>query len=229
MSVPYQLNERAKKNFHFIAPHIEEGGSVLDFGSGEIGHYWALSYIGKVTALQFWDVSKDALQKTRDFLEVVSPEHIDSDYGQTVAFLKESGYLSEKEGGLEIATRFVEAPINVQRFDFLKDTSSEKFDVVMSVEALECVDSYEEFCYGLGNAKSLLKKDGKLLLIMTPYDELTPKVEEYINHGTEGRYNPNEENIRGALEAVGLSVSEFNVVDTGIYNYSTSYQVVCRA
>jgi hypothetical protein len=203
-----------------------DGGSVCDLGSHAMGSYWAAGYIERVDSYSCYDLSEEALIFFRKYIQDLRPGDIEKHHPDLLLYLREQGII--KAPIEEIEKQIVSKLGRVEKFDFLKDTPPEQYDIVMANESLPVVDTFEQFVTGIKTAREFLKDGGLLLTVSGPFEELNADVEEMQSYRIEGRLNPSTEVFGKALELAGFrSIETMTIPVNEFDNYNNL--TICSA
>lgn len=138
------ITSNRKAVFEKVIAKIPDGSRVLDLGSGPIGHYWSLGYAHKVRSISYWDRSEKFLGELQSEINSLSPEYLQAHFADTIAFLKSSKIIPSLSYE-KICEDMISKIDSIQKFDFLADSTEEKFDAVVCIESMECVNSTDCF------------------------------------------------------------------------------------
>jgi 2-polyprenyl-3-methyl-5-hydroxy-6-metoxy-1,4-benzoquinol methylase len=196
-----------------------EGKTVLDLGCGQVGHYWALGYQEKVETIDFLDYHQTNIQILSEKVTSINPEKLEQNFADTIEFLKESE-IAALQNYQEIAFNLVSKIRNLEVFDFLKDQWAEKYDTILAVESLECVNTDEDFILGLNNTAKLLQPNGKLLALILRYNLTSSYTQKLIFEKMEGGLNPNQNQIESYFKNSNLEISWIKTITVPeLHNY----------
>jgi SAM-dependent methyltransferase len=218
--VNFPITPYRKKLFTEVISCINKG-NVLDLGCGQAGTYWALGYADRVDSITFVDYHESNIRATNKQLNELSPSVISEQFGDSFGFLQSAGILSPHSNEINVAEAIIEKVVSVDKLDFLDMCFKERFDFILSVEALECVNDYMQLKQVLANCFQALASDGRLLGVAAMYDVFTDRTRELIEVRLEGSLNPDEQILLKAFEESGFTVSFTTTVQTPErFNYS---------
>ena len=183
-----------------------KGQKILDLGCGQVGHYWALGYCGKIQTVDFLDYHDSNIQILSEKIATLDPLVVEENFSDTIKFLHDSKIINN-QNYQEIAFNLVSKIQHQEVFNFLKDQWNQKYDTVLAIESLECVNTEEEFILALNNTAKLLKPNGKLLALVLRYkvgDDYTNKL---ISDKMEGSLNPDQEKLKKLFQKSNLELS----------------------
>jgi len=198
------LNPARKVKFKKLFSKVN-GADVLDLGCGYAGLYWALSYFERVKNIYFYDYYAFNIDILNLIIQKLTPEYIQENFADTVAFLKKIKLIDPTKSILKIAEELLSKIKHVKIHDFLCDLPNCTFDVVISSEAIECVEDEDEFNKVLKNIFNALKPMGKLIGNILNYNKLTEFTQSLITQKMDGKLNPNEVELRMYLEKQGYT------------------------
>lgn len=194
------------------------GGTVCDLGSHAMGSYWAAGYIERVESYSCYDLSEEALNFFRNYIDTLQAGDIEKHHPDLLAHLQSEGLITQPLS--EIQNQLVNKLKRVEQFDFLKDKPPETYDIVMANESLPVVDTFEDFVTAIKTARDFLKDGGLLLTVSGPFEELNADVEEMQSYRIEGRLNPSTEVFAKALNIAGFRDIETRTIPVDAYkNY----------
>ncbi len=199
-----------------IIPQID-GGDVCDLGAHAMGHYWAIGYIERVNSYSCYDLSAEALDIFRDTIKNLKPGDIRRNQGDLLDFLYEQDII--KASVDEIERQLVEKLSTVKQFDFLKDTPDRQYDVVLAMESLPVVDTFDDFLTALRTAYGFLREGGLLLTVSGQYEKVTPYITEMQSHKIEGKLNPGAATFAEAMKIVGFRDIKTKTVPVDFQDY----------
>jgi len=199
------------------------GDNVLDLGCGSVGHYWALGYMGRVKSITCVDYSESSIAALSSTLATLTPDFLQSYYEDTIHFLQTEQLIDPVLTYDELAEQLIMTCTRVLAADFRQDFSFlGTFDCVLGLEAIECVDTPEEFLYVVQNIHRLLTPQGIFVGIVTPYDTKDAYTQMFIEQGVEGNLNPQLADIEAAFLHADFQHVHVKAIATHIYNYSQS-------
>lgn len=164
-------------------------GAVLDIGCGTAGLYWAMGYADRVSSLSFLDCQKVQIQELEDQLSLTTPEYIESNFGDTIAYLKPGLPLDKVSFAMasclqENSDAFLVS--DIAQPDISITSYSRKWQHVVALQSLQCLASLDEFEQALCNISQLLAKEGTFCGTLLHYHKVTSRVEELRKHRLEG-------------------------------------------
>lgn len=227
--VSLPLSDYRRKVFQECGSLFENlQGDILDFGCGIAGLYWALGYIHKVSTLSFLDRSPLALDDLRNQLSNTSPQMIEENFAPTLDEL-EASFSSKKSWQRDLLAEYIEQKSSlIIEEDFLRAETATRhkrqFDGIISIQALQCVNSYLELVSACTNIRLMLKDSGRLIGVTLRYSEATNRIKTLIQHGHEGSLNPNPMNLAGALDEAGFEVKMLKTVP--VANLESHHQMI---
>lgn len=196
-----------------------KGKKVLDLGCGQVGHYWSLGYQDKVEMIDFLDYHQTNIEILSEKIASINPEKLKQNFADTINFLKDSKIIS-LQSYQEIAFNLVSKIRQMEVFDFLKDRWTEKYDTILAIESLECVNTEEDFILALNNTAKLLKKNGKLLALVLRYNLPDNYTHKLIYEKMEGDLNPDQKQLEKMFENSNLSLDWIkNISVPELHNY----------
>ncbi|HVO29077.1 MAG TPA: hypothetical protein VMT81_03795 [Candidatus Paceibacterota bacterium] len=221
------MTKHSQELFKHLIRHVV-GADVLDIGCGEIGYYWAMAYAHKVRSISFCDKNALNLKHLQRALDIFSPEFIAEYHADTMDFLKKEHIVPENYAFAAVAEDLLSKIKSIATCDFTKLGGTSRFDTILSVEAIECVDALSEFRNAMRSVYAVLNPGGLFLMAITPYDKMTDKVREYIDSGVEGKLNPGIVAAESELKSAGFTLETMETLPTGIDNYSTTIIVKAK-
>lgn len=196
-----------------------EGQKVLDLGCGQVGHYWALGYSGKVKTIDFLDYHQTNIEILSEEITSINPEKLEQNFADTIKFLTDSKIIT-LQNYQEIAFNLVSQIKQTEAFDFLKDKWTEKYDTILAIESLECVNTKEDFILALNNTARLLEPKGKLLALVLRYNLTDNYTHKLISEKMEGGLNPDQKELEKMFENSDLSLNWIKTVAVPeLHNY----------
>ena len=144
-------------------------------------------------------VELDKIMKLLNIQPVQAPEYIEENFSETIEYLKVTNLIEEVKSYTQIAKELLSKIKVVKQQSFFDELPSSIFDVVISSEAIECVDNETEFNSVLRNIYSSLKQKGTLIGNILNYNRKTHLTEELIDSKMEGKLNPNETDLQESL------------------------------
>lgn len=181
-------------------------GSLLDLGCGQVGEYWALGYSHRVDSIDFFDYHTSNIHALSDKIDSLSPDLLQNKYSDTIAFLKTANIIPATINNEELATNVITKVRSLKTYNFLVDSSINKYDTVIAIESVECVDSESDFVLGLDNIASLLQPNGIFLGLILRYNFMQDYTNELISYKMEGRLNPDLPTIKRLFEQSNLQI-----------------------
>lgn len=191
-------NEARKVKFQKLFSKVK-GDNVLDLGCGYAGIYWALSYFERVNHIYFYDYYQENIDELNLIIDQLTPEYIEENFSETIEYLKEINLIEETKSYTQIAEELLSKIKTVKQQSFFDELPISTFDVVISSEAIECVDNETEFNRVLRNVYSSLKRSGTLIGNSLNYNIKTNLTEDLIASKMEGKLNPNEAELQRSL------------------------------
>jgi 2-polyprenyl-3-methyl-5-hydroxy-6-metoxy-1,4-benzoquinol methylase len=195
------------------------GQKVLDLGCGQVGHYWALGYSDRVKTIDFLDYHQTNIDILSEKIASINPEKLERKFADTINFLKDSKIIS-LQNYQEIAFNLVSKVRQTEVFDFLKDILAEKYDTILAIESLECVNSKEDFILALNNTAKLLEPKGRLLALVLRYNLPDNYTHKLISEKMEGGLNPDQKQLEKMFKNSDLSLNWIKTVAVPeLHNY----------
>jgi cyclopropane fatty-acyl-phospholipid synthase-like methyltransferase len=195
------------------------GQKILDLGCGQVGHYWAFGYQDKVEMIDFLDYHQTNIEILSEKITSINPEKLEQNFADTIKFLKDSKTIS-LQSYQEITFNLVSKVRQIETFNFLKDKWTEKYDTILAIESLECVNTEEDFILALNNTAKLLEKNGKLLALILRYNLPDNYTKKLISEKMEGGLNPNQKQLEKMFENSDLSLDWIkNIPVPELHNY----------
>ena len=199
------------------------GDDVLDLGCGSVGHYWALGYMGRVKSITCVDSSAANIDLLTSTLATLTPEFLQFYYDDTIQFLQAEQFLPANSTYEELAEQLITTCTRALVADFKQDLSFlGTFDTVVALEAIECVDTQEEFLHVVRAIHQLLRPGGVFAGVITPYDTKNAYAQMFIDRGVSGNLNPQLADVKAALLQADFQQVQVRPMATHIYNYSQS-------
>jgi len=174
-------------------------GQLLDLGCGKAGLYWSLGYIQRVEQVTFFDYWDENIAFLHTALNELSANQLEQDYGAVIPFLREKQLLTSPFSYEALAEELVTKIVDIQPFDFLQDTSPERYDAVLCLQSLECVNTQDELEQALTTIRTLLKPGGMCLGSVLRYQQKSHFTDQLIAARLEGMLNPTTEELEHAL------------------------------
>lgn len=219
------ITENRKSIFDLLIRKVPVCERILDLGAGPIGYYWALGYAHAVSSIDFFDSNKTFLQEGAQAVNALNPAKLQESFATTIEYLKTSKILQDSNTDPSVIVENLITkiqPPTVYNF-FQPPQKKEYFDVVLTIESIECVSNINELTTVLKNIHTMLKPGGSLLQYSLQYTTKDPSVVSSIRHGTEGTLNPSHSLLTQTLSDVGYTVSyEKCVTNTHMQNYGAA-------
>lgn len=198
-----------------------QAGDVLDLGCGQAGVYWSLAYAPKCRTICFFDYYNENLGELNRQLTSMSPEFIQENFADTYQFLIESGLIAAEYTSEQLAADILRKVDLIQQYDYRLLSTSRTFDTIISIEAIECVSSIDEFLSVLQVCYSLLKPRGQLLGVCSRYDQFNERTQELVDMRFGGALNPDEDELKESFIKSGFRLEDIRTVSTPeLHNYS---------
>ena len=195
------------------------GESILDLGCGQVGHYWALGYCDKVEIIDFLDYHESNIQILSEKVATLDPFVLEQKFADTISFLEDSKIINS-QNYQEIAFNLVSKIQNQEVFDFLKDRRNQKYDTILAIESLECVNTESDFILALNNTAKLLNPNGKLLGLVLRYQLNDEYVQGLVLDKMEGLINPTEKQLKDLFEVSDLKLDWIEAIPVPeLHNY----------
>ena len=204
------------------------GGDVLDLGCDHVGHYWALGYVQRVSSYSLYDYNEDSIKKQQMAIENLSGAELEAYFSETIDFLKEENFVSKNTSNNALAESMICKFSDCRNFDYLKPKITETFDSVLAVESLEIVHKREDFLKGLETVKNLLNPGGQLLTVILPWDCEDDAVQDRVQKGREGVWNPDINEILSCLSQSGFSDVGHSYYKTLMENYTHAWFIKAK-
>ncbi len=194
-------------------------GQVLDLGCGKAGLYWSLGYIQRVEQVTFFDYWAENVAFLHTSLNELSAAQLEKDYGAVISFLREQQLLAVPFSYEALAEELVTKIVEVQPFDFLADSTQERYDVVLCLQSIECVNTHDELERALTTIRALLKAGGRCLGSVLRYQHKSHFTDQLIATKFEGRLNPTAEELEQALLKNGFQQINLHRIPVAGKNY----------
>jgi len=197
------------------------GKKILDLGCGQIGHYWALGYSSKVELIDFFDLKEENITALSKEISILNPDLIEENFFDTVEFLKNHLIINRNLTSKDLALSIISKTRNITNFNFLSSSTNQKYDTILAIECIECVNTKAEFILALNNISRLLGKNSKLLCLILRYDEQTDETLRQVELRMEGLLNPNQKLVEEMFSASKLKLNWIeSCKEINLYNYS---------
>jgi SAM-dependent methyltransferase len=174
-------------------------GQILDLGCGKAGLYWSLGYIQRVEQVTFFDYQAEHVAFLHTMLNELSAEQLERNYGAAVSFLQAQQLLIPPYSYEELAEELVTKIVAIQPFNFLSDSPQERYDVVLCLQSIECVNTQNELDRALQTIRKLLKPGGMCLGSVLRYRQSSHFTDKLIAAKLDGSLNPTAEQLQHAL------------------------------
>jgi 2-polyprenyl-3-methyl-5-hydroxy-6-metoxy-1,4-benzoquinol methylase len=194
-------------------------GQVLDLGCGKAGLYWSLGYIQRVEQVTFFDYWAENIEFLHTSLNELSGVQLEKDYEAVVSFLQAQQLLTNPFSYEALAEELVTKIVDIQPFDFLSDSTQERYDVVLCLQSLECVNNQEELGCALTTTRKLLKPDGVCLGSVLRYRQRSDFTDKLIAAKLDGQLNPTAELLEHALLKSGFQQISLQKIAVPEQNY----------
>ncbi len=181
-------------------------GTILDLGCGSVGHYWSLGYINEVENVSFVDYNNNNIIELESIITNLDPTLIESNFGDTIYFLLQNNIIKPSSNHESIAVDIVSKVNNLQVYDFLNEPMDVKFDYILTLESIECVQSEKEFILALNNIAAMLQPEGKLLCHTLRYQNKTDYTKQMIIDKMEGEFNPSISQLQQCFDNSNLKL-----------------------
>ncbi|MFW5719445.1 MAG: methyltransferase domain-containing protein [Candidatus Dojkabacteria bacterium] len=215
-------NEARKVKFQKLFSKVK-GENVLDLGCGYAGIYWALSYFERVNHIYFYDYYQENIDRLNSIIDQLTPEYIEESFSETIEYLKDINLIYRTKSYSQIAEELLSKIKVVKQQSFFNELPTFNFDIVVSSEAIECVDNETEFKSVLKNIFSSLKYKGKLIGNILNYSKTTDLTKELISSKMEGKLNPNENELEVLLKKANFNNVDIEVVEFPELNNRSKY------
>jgi SAM-dependent methyltransferase len=174
-------------------------GRVLDLGCGKAGLYWSLGYIQRVEQVTFFDYWAENVAFLHTSLNELSGVQLEKDYGAVVAFLQAQQLLTLPLSYETLAEELVTKIVDIQPFDFLSGTTQERYDVILCLQSIECVNDQDELDQTLMTIRRSLKTGGVCLGSVLRYQQRSSFTDQLIAAKLDGKLNPTAELLENTL------------------------------
>jgi SAM-dependent methyltransferase len=174
-------------------------GQVLDLGCGKAGLYWSLGYIQRVEQVTFFDYWDENIAFLHTSLNALSGVQLEKDYGAVISFLRGQQLLSSPFSYEALAEELVTKIVAIQPFDFLSERTQERYDVVLCLQSIECVNTQDELERALTTMRNLLLPGGVCLGSVLRYQRRSAFTDKLIAAKLDGALNPSAELLEDAL------------------------------
>jgi hypothetical protein len=210
----------------FVASKVT--GRVLEIGAGATPWYWAIAYIHKVSEVVFTDVRPDFLSAYEEFIQTVDATDWEKATADTIALLKRKNILApDHSPRLILEHLFLKSRIQTASFEAVH-TIPGLFDTVLSIEAVECVNSYDQLHAAFTAIYQKLQNNGLFVAVVLPYIQVDDRIQSLIDSGLEGQLNPDKKMIEQVATEVGFSDIELHEQDTGKTLYPRALYISMR-
>lgn len=212
--------------FDRVIRHIN-GGDICDLGAHGVGHFWAMGYIERVNSYACYDLSAEALNIFSGVMAELDGAALENQFGDTLPYLRDIGLVSSDA---EALSEQLKAKLRkVQQFDFLKDHGNHEYDLVLAMESLPVVDSYDDLLRAVSSVKSLLKPGGLALNISGQHVDGGESVKALQAHKLDGRLNPSLDVFIRAFEECGFTIIESASMPIDFPDYLTADYCIAQA
>ena len=194
-------------------------GTVLDLGCGKAGLYWSLGYIQRVEQVTFFDYWAENIAFLHTALNELSGVQLEKDYGAVISFLQAQQLLTLPFSYETLAEELAMKIVDIQPFDFLADDMQERYDVILCLQSLECVNNQEELDQALKAIRNMLMPDGMCLGSVLRYQQRTSFTDKLIAAKLDGRLNPTAELLEDALLKNGFQQIHLHKIAVSGQNY----------
>lgn len=184
--------------FTHLLPKITHG-HVLDLGCGKAGLYWSLGYIQRVEQVTFFDYWDENVAFLHTALNELSGFQLERDYGAVISFLRAQQLLASPFSYEILAEELVTKVVESQSFDFLSARTQERYDSVLCLQSIECVNTQDELDQSLATIRNLLKPGGMCLGSVLRYQQRSHFTDTLIAAKLDGQLNPSIELLEHAL------------------------------
>lgn len=221
------ISNYRKQGLKFLANHLK--GDVLELGAGKMPWFWALAYIKNVDSVVFTEYSHSLLDKYEEFISSAEPDELGAIHSETLAYLRQEGIIDDSTMDELLGEVFKKS--RTQQYNFLeKPSSSESYDCIFGMEAIEQINTEAEFLTVFQHIYQMLKPNGTLVGTTFPYTYVNKKVNELIRLHLEGNYNPGVKEIEDAAKSVGFSSIEIHTLEhnksEGPYKQAIFFKIV---
>ncbi len=174
-------------------------GHVLDLGCGKAGLYWSLGYIERVEQVAFFDYWDENITFLQTALNELSEAQLEKEYGAVISFLQAQRLLTNQFSYEALAEELVTKIVDIQQFDFLSTSTQERYDVVLCLQSIECVNTQEELDRALTTIRNVLQPGGVCLGSVLRYQQRSAFTNQLIAAKLDGTLNPSAELLEDAL------------------------------
>ncbi len=199
------ITELSKMVFQELVKNISSG-SVLDLGCGQIGHYWAMGYIDKVSQVSFLDYHSQNIDRQADIIFNSNPIDFEKGFSSTLDYLKTEKFVNTTFDIETLFSELIQKTSQVCIYDFLKASKATEYDHILAIESIECVNTKREFIKVLNNIYTMLNPNGVLHASILRYDQKNQDTENLINQKMEGGFNPDIQTIINSFENTQLEL-----------------------
>lgn len=197
-------NEIKQRVFTHVISQITHG-HVLDLGCGKAGLYWSLGYIERVKQVAFFDYWADNCAFLQTSLNELSAGQLEKDYHPVASFLQTRQLLHPSLSFETLAEEIVTKVVDIRSFDFLTDTVQDRYDFILCLQSLECVNNTTELEQAIAQIHVMLHPGGTCLGTVLRYHSRTDFTEQLIAVKLDGQLNPPAELLEAAFRRNGFS------------------------
>lgn len=194
-------------------------GHILDLGCGKAGLYWSLGYIQRVEQVTFFDYWAENIAFLHTSLNELSGSQLEKDYGAVVSFLQEQQFLTTPFSCETLAEELVTKIVDIRPFDFLAESAQERYDFVLCLQSIECVNNQDELNRALTMIRKLLRPDGVCLGSVLRYQQRSDFTDKLIAAKLDGQLNPTAELLEHALLKNGFEQINLHKIAVPEQNY----------
>jgi hypothetical protein len=192
-----------------------KGDKVLDLGCGAVGHYWALAYIHQVQYVDMVDCNSEFVDALSEIVNCITPEYLEQNFEDTVEFLKNNQSIPVDQNYYTLAENLVTKINDIKVFDFLKDSLKTKYDIVLAMQSIECVDDENQFLVAINQTANLLELNGIALIQVLRYRSVTDYTQGLIDQKMEGILNPDIIMIQELFGNSKLQIDDIKIINLG--------------
>ncbi|MCD5382901.1 methyltransferase domain-containing protein [Candidatus Gracilibacteria bacterium] len=207
-----KINEDRKIKFKELFGEIK-GGRGLDLGSGFTGIYWLLSYVEKIESIDYFDYFDNNIKKLEEILNNISPEYLNENFSDTINFLEEEKFIQKNSE--ELCINIIEKVGEIKQFNFFNEINNGNngdYDFIISSEAIECVENYEDFKKVVKNIYNGLNIGGLFIGNILEYKERNSITDDLIKNKQEGKLNPSIKTIKKAFLEIGFEIKKLKLI-----------------